>query len=49
MDLKEVLLLLGLTIEILRDLVVWLTGLDSPESVPDGIKTVAGLFVTFLR
>lgn len=45
MDTKEVLLLLGLIIEVLKDLVTWLQGLGgSPD--PESMGTVAGAFVT---
>jgi hypothetical protein len=47
MDTKEVLLLLGLVIEVLKDLVAWLGGL-SQESPPD-IAAVAGWLVNSFR
>jgi hypothetical protein len=49
MDTKEVLLLLGLMIEILRDLVTWIQGQFPDPGVPgikDGVAAIASWFVS---
>jgi hypothetical protein len=49
MDTKEVLLLLGLIIEILRDLVTWIQGQFSDPGIPgvgEGVAAIASWFVS---
>jgi hypothetical protein len=45
MDTKEVLLLLGLIIEVLKDLVTWLSNLGSVDPPLENIAVMADWFV----
>lgn len=48
MDTKEVLLLLGLIIEVLKDLVTWVQGLSGQSDVPSVSGVVAGFASWFV-